>query len=167
METPAIHVVLHNPQIPQNTGNIGRMCSILKARLHLIHPLGFVITDARLKRSGMDYWRSLDVRHHESWAAYRGSDGAPRRNWLLTTHAERTIYEADFAPGDALVFGSEDRGAPEFLHGELSAFRITIPQPNAELRSLNLSTSAGIAAYEMYRQIFLASGATHNAGFKA
>lgn len=154
MEEPAaINIILHNPQIPQNTGNIGRMCAILKARLHLVHPLGFQVTDSKLKRSGMDYWFSLDVNHHDNWRAYMDSPKRAARNWLLTTKASKTIYEADFMPGDGLVFGSEDRGAPDFLHAELEGFRITIPHVNRELRSLNLSTSAGIAAYEMYRQI--------------
>ena len=153
MDFPQINVVLHNPQIPQNTGNIGRMCAVLNARLHLIHPLGFEITDAKLKRSGMDYWKSLDVRHYANWQEYKSSPAASKRMWLLTTKAEKTLFEAEFEAGDALVFGSEDRGAPDFLHDELRLFRIKIPQPNAAMRSLNLSTSAGIAAYEMYRQL--------------
>lgn len=156
MQTSAINIVLHNPQIPQNTGNIGRMCAVLNASLHLIHPLGFEITDAKLKRSGMDYWHSLDVTHYDNWQAYKNSPRASARKWLLTTKATKTIFEAEFQIGDALVFGSEDKGAPDFLHEELSEFRIKIPQPNALMRSLNLSTSAGIAAYEMYRQLFCA-----------
>lgn len=155
MDFPYINIVLHNPQIPQNTGNIGRMCAVLNARLHLIHPLGFEITDAKLKRSGMDYWKSLDVHHYQNWQEYKSSPNASKRMWLLTTKASKTIFEAEFQAGDALVFGSEDIGAPDFLHEELADFRITIPQPNTAMRSLNLSTSAGIAAYEMFRQITL------------
>ena len=74
---PILHVILHNPKIPQNTGNIGRMCAVLGARLHLVHPLGFAITDAKLKRSGMDYWKSLDVAHHADWEAFKRSPLAP------------------------------------------------------------------------------------------
>lgn len=159
MQFPAINVVLHNPQIPQNTGNIGRMCAVLNARLHLIHPLGFEITDAKLKRSGMDYWHSLDVHHYQNWQEYKLSPNASPRKWLLTTKATTTIFDVEFQPGDALVFGSEDRGAPDWLHEELSDFRITIPQPNKNMRSLNLSTSAGITAYEMYRQLLVLNGA--------
>ena len=129
------------------------MCAVLNARLHLIHPLGFEITDAKLKRSGMDYWKSLDVRHYKNWLDYKQSPFSSKRMWLLTTKAERAIFDVEFQEGDALVFGSEDRGAPDFLHDELRLFRIKIPQPNANMRSLNLSTSAGIAAYEMYRQL--------------
>ncbi|MGE9294932.1 MAG: tRNA (cytidine(34)-2'-O)-methyltransferase [Puniceicoccales bacterium] len=147
-----LHVVLHQPEIPQNTGNIGRMCAITKCALHLVHPLGFVITDRQLKRSGMDYWHTLDVRHHADWAAFR-NEVKPPRSWLLTTKAERTIWDVEFAPGDALVFGNEGHGAPEFLHDELDATRITIPQFDSDLRSLNLSTAAGIAVYEALRQL--------------
>lgn len=155
MSLPYINIVLHNPQIPQNTGNIGRMCAVLNASLHLIHPLGFEITDSKLKRSGMDYWHSLDVTHYDNWQAYKNSTKASARKWLLTTKADMSLFDADFQEGDALVFGSEDKGAPAFLHEELAGFRIKIPQPNEKMRSLNLSTSAGIAAYEMYRQILL------------
>ncbi|MEO0795667.1 MAG: tRNA (cytidine(34)-2'-O)-methyltransferase [Verrucomicrobiota bacterium] len=147
-----LHVVLHQPQIPQNTGNIGRMCAITQCRLHLIHPLGFTISEKKVRRSGMDYWHQLDVHHHDDWAAYREAAPAPRR-WLLTTHAEQTMWDADFADGDALVFGNEGQGAPEFLHEELQETRITIPQFAPELRSLNLSTAAGIVVYEALRQI--------------
>jgi len=146
-----LHVVLHQPEIPQNTGNIGRMCAITNCRLHLIHPLGFIITDRQLKRSGMDYWRELDVRHHEDWRAFREAVNPPRA-WLLTTKAERTIWDVEFSPGDALVFGNEGHGAPPFLHDELAETRVTIPQFAATLRSLNLSTAAGIAVYEALRQ---------------
>ena len=93
-DNPPIHVILHNPKIPQNTGNIGRMCSILGARLHLIHPLGFIITDSKLKRSGMDYWYELDVVHHKDWDAFKASPLAPKldRIWLLTTKATTPKY---------------------------------------------------------------------------
>lgn len=148
---PLLHVVLHQPEIPQNTGNIGRLCAISRSRLHLVHPLGFVISDRQLKRSGMDYWRELDVHHHADWEACRGA--LPARRWLLTTKAERTIWDANFAPGDALVFGNEGYGAPDWLHAELDATRVTIPQFDVRLRSLNLSTAVGIAVYEALRQI--------------
>ena len=84
-----LHIVLFQPQIPQNTGNIGRMCALTRSRLHLIHPLGYKITDSNLKRAGMDYWRSLDVREHADWREFRAGLHAPRRLWLFTTRAER------------------------------------------------------------------------------
>lgn len=155
-----LHVVLYCPEIPQNTGNIGRMCAITESRLHLIHPLGFTITDRHLKRSGMDYWHALDVHHHESWEAFEASPHAPKRLWLLSTKATCTYWEANFADGDGFVFGNEGHGVPAWLHEKLAESRLCIPQPNSELRSLNLSTAAGIAVYEALRQLGLA-GPTH------
>jgi tRNA (cytidine/uridine-2'-O-)-methyltransferase len=148
-----LHVVLFQPEIPPNTGNVGRMCALTRSRLHLVHPLGFQITDRNLRRAGMDYWFSLDVHEHADWAAFRASPAAPRRLWLLTTRAETAFWDASFADGDGLVFGSEGSGAPEWLHQELAATRITIPHANPALRSLNLSTAAGIATYEALRQL--------------
>jgi tRNA (cytidine/uridine-2'-O-)-methyltransferase len=148
-----LHVVLFQPEIPQNTGNIGRMCALTKSRLHLIHPLGFEITDRHLKRAGMDYWYALDVHHHEDWKAFRASAAAPKRLWLFTTKTERSFWGVRYEDGDGLVFGNEGHGAPEWLHQEFGdAARVTIPHANAELRSLNLSTAAGIACYEALRQ---------------
>ncbi len=149
-----IHVVLFQPEIPQNTGNIGRMCALTRSRLHLIHPLGFEITDRHLKRAGMDYWHALDVHHHADWAAFRASPLGPRRLWLFTTKTTRSYWDVHYEADDGLVFGNEGHGAPEWLHQELGdAARVTIPHRNPDLRSLNLSTAAGIAAYEALRQI--------------
>jgi len=148
-----LHIVLFQPEIAPNTGNIGRMCAITRSRLHLIHPLGYVINDRNLRRAGMDYWRSLDVVEHADWAAFRASSAAPRRIWLFTTRAERDHWDAEFADGDGLLFGNESSGAPDWLHAELGEQRLRIPQPNPALRSLNLSTAAGIACYEALRQV--------------
>ncbi|HEY1791583.1 MAG TPA: tRNA (cytidine(34)-2'-O)-methyltransferase [Opitutaceae bacterium] len=147
-----IHIVLFQPEIPQNTGNIGRMCALTRSRLHLIHPLGFRITDRNLKRAGMDYWFSLDVHEHADWAAFRKSAASPARLWLFTTRAEGSFWDAGFQEGDGLVFGNEGSGAPDWLHAELGPTRVTIPHANPALRSLNLSTAAGVAAYEALRQ---------------
>lgn len=154
-----LHVVLFQPQIPQNTGNIGRMCAVTRSRLHLVHPLGFEVNDRNLKRAGMDYWHSLDVHHHADWAAFKASTVAPRRLWLFTTHATRTFWDVTYAADDGLVFGNEEAGAPEWLHDELGdPQRIKIPHANGELRSLNLSTAAGIATYEALRQVGMPRG---------
>jgi len=150
-----LHVVLFQPEIAPNTGNIGRMCAVTRSRLHLIHPLGFVINDRNLRRAGMDYWRSLDVQEHPGWDAFRASPLAPRRLWLFTTRAERSFWDVSYGDEDGLVFGSESAGAPERLHSELAASRVCIPHANAALRSLNLSTAAGIACYEAQRQLRL------------
>ena len=148
-----IHVVLFQPEIPQNTGNVGRMCALTRSRLHLIHPLGFKITDRNLRRAGMDYWFQLDVHEHADWKAFLASPATPSRLWLLTTRSDVGFWDVSFKDGDGLVFGNEGSGAPDWLHVELAASRITIPHANPDLRSLNLSTAAGIAAYEALRQI--------------
>jgi tRNA (cytidine/uridine-2'-O-)-methyltransferase len=148
-----LHIVLFQPEIAPNTGNIGRMCALTGSRLHLVHPLGFVIDDRNLRRAGMDYWKSLDVHEHADWAAFRASALAPRRLWLFTTKAKGSFWDAAFADGDGLLFGNEGSGAPAWLHAEVGeARRVTIPQANPNLRSLNLSTAAGIACYEALRQ---------------
>lgn len=148
-----LHVVLFQPEIAPNTGNVGRMCALTRSRLHLIHPLGFVINDRNLRRAGMDYWRSLDVHEHASWEAFRASAVAPKRLWLFTTKTERTFWDVRYQDGDGLVFGNEGSGAPEWLHDELAECRVTIPHANPDLRSLNLSTAAGVATYEAFRQL--------------
>ena len=148
-----IDIILHCPEIPQNTGNIGRLCAITETRLHLIHPLGFTITDKHLKRSGMDYWHTLDVHHHENWETFLASEFKPQRLWLFTTKADHVYWDVKYQDGDGLVFGNEGHGAPEWLHSSMEGQRVTIPHKNTELRSLNLSTAAGIATYEAVRQL--------------
>lgn len=148
-----LHIVLHQPEIAPNTGNIGRMCALTRSRLHLIHPLGFVINDRNLRRAGMDYWKSLDVHEHADWQAFRASPHAPKRLWLFTTKTERSYWDAAFADEDGLVFGNESSGAPEWLHEELRDGRVTIPQANPDLRSLNLSAAAAVATFEALRQL--------------
>ena len=148
-----LHLVLFQPEIAPNTGNIGRMCAVTRSRLHLIHPLGYEINDRNLRRAGMDYWKSLDVHEHADWPAFRASPHAPRRLWLFTTKTDRPFWDVQFAEEDGLVFGNESSGAPDWLHQELCDWRVAIPQANAALRSLNLSTAAGVACYEAMRQL--------------
>jgi len=150
-----LHVILFQPEIAPNTGNVGRMCALTRTRLHLIHPLGFVINDRNLRRAGMDYWKQLDVHEHADWKAFRASALGPKRLWLFTTKAEQNFWQVGFADGDGLVFGNESSGAPDWLHDELRETRVTIPHANASLRSLNLSTAAGVATYEALRQVGL------------
>jgi tRNA (cytidine/uridine-2'-O-)-methyltransferase len=123
----------------------------------LIHPLGYVINDRNLRRAGMDYWKSLDVHEHVDWIAFRASPHAPQRLWLFTTKSERSFWDVRYADGDGLVFGNESSGAPAWLHDELTESRVTIPHANADLRSLNLSTAAGVACYEAMRQLTYAA----------
>ena len=149
-----LHVVLFQPEIPQNTGNIGRSCAITESRLHLIYPLGFEIRDKHLRRSGMDYWHNLDIRHHESWEAFKNSDDGPKRLFLMTTKGARSYWDIEYKDGDGLVFGREGSGAPDWMHEEIGDDRrVLIPLYNDTLRSLNLATSAGIAVYEVMRQL--------------
>lgn len=101
----------------------------------------------------MDYWHKLDVHHHENWEAFKASSLAPQRLWLFTTKAEHAYWDVEYEDGDGLVFGNEGHGAPDWLHNELSGRRVTIPQKSDGLRSLNLSTAAGIATYEALRQL--------------
>jgi len=160
MTEPILHVALRCPEIPQNTGNIGRLCAITGARLHLIHPLGFTITDRHLRRSGMDYWHTLDRLEHRNWEAFRDAEGH-RRTWLFTTKASQSFWDVDFQPGDVLLFGNEGQGCPPEIHEEIGPdHRITIPHPREGLRSLNLSTSVGIAVYEALRQLRSTAGSS-------
>ena len=154
-----LHVVLVAPEIPQNTGNIGRLCAITGSVLHLVHPLGFSLDDRYLRRAGMDYWRALDVRVHADWPAFVTAPGGPRRLWLFTTQAATSFWQATYAAGDGLVFGCEGAGAPPAVHAAVgAAHRVKIDQPTPALRSLNLATAAGVATYEALRQIRAASG---------
>ena len=153
--TNPLHIILHRPEIPQNTGNIGRMCSFTDSALHLIKPLGFELTDRYLKRSGMDYWKTLNWEIHDHWEQFKTSPSAPRRIWLFTTHAKKSFWDVSFQSGDGLLFGNEGHGCPDWLHEEIGdEFRITLPCfSKSDLRSLNLATSVGIACYEALRQI--------------
>ncbi len=149
-----LHIVLYQPEIPQNTGNIGRLCAYTASRLHLIHPLGFEMSDRYLKRSGMDYWKSLDLVHHNCWESFLEYAERPQRIWLFTTKAKRSFWDISFQEGDGLLFGSEGSGCPPKVHEQIGGGgRATIPMFGQGLRSLNLSTCAGIAAYEALRQI--------------
>jgi tRNA (cytidine/uridine-2'-O-)-methyltransferase len=156
-----LHVILFQPDIAPNTGNIGRMCAVTQSRLHLIHPLGFEITDRHLRRAGMDYWYSLDVHEHQDFEAFLRSNTAPKpeRIFVLTTKAETCLWDVRFQDGDGLLFGKETAGCPEWLHDWAGPRRIKIPQLNEKLRSLNLSTAAGVATFEALRQVTRGSAA--------
>lgn len=147
--TGRFHVVLVSPEIPPNTGNIGRLCLATGATLHLVHPLGFSIDDRALKRAGLDYWQDVDVTHWANRQSYRAASAIGRR-YLLTTKAARPYWEARFRPGDHLVFGCETKGLPESWLQEEEENCLTIPMAGA--RSLNLATAVGIVLYEAVRQ---------------
>jgi len=146
-----LHVVLVEPEIPQNTGNIARTCLAAGARLHLVEPLGFEIDGAALRRAGMDYWEHCDVRRWPSLdALHAAAVGA--RFFYLTTKATRPYWDARFADNDYLVFGRETRGLPASLLAREKDRLLTIPM-DPVARSLNLATSVGIVLYEACRQV--------------
>jgi tRNA (cytidine/uridine-2'-O-)-methyltransferase len=150
-----LNVVLFQPEIPQNTGNIGRLCAFANVRLHLIHPLGFQLSDRYLKRSGMDYWESLDLREHISWEAFLANEPEFKsKGWLFTTRAVQPHWARPYKKGDFLLFGSESHGCPEFVHSCVDdTRRLKIPQFADDQRSLNLATSVGIGAYEALKSV--------------
>lgn len=145
-----LHIVLHEPEIPQNTGSIGRTCMASGARLHLIRPLGFKIDDTKLKRAGLDYWYELDVEIHDDWEAFTTAyPDAPL--WFFTTKARRSHDQAEFGDRAFLVFGKETAGLPDSLLETAPECCLRIPLLS-RARSLNLSVATGIAAYEALRQ---------------
>ncbi len=137
--------MLVEPQIPPNTGNVARLCAATGCALHLVEPLGFSIDDRDLKRAGLDYWASLEVTVHASLVAFLAAWLGPL--WLFSTHARRSYRDAAFAHGDALVFGKETAGLPGALVAEHAERALRIPMRPDSVRSLNLSTSVGIATY--------------------
>ena len=145
------HVVLVEPEIPPNTGNIARLCLAADATLHLVRPLGFDIDDKTLRRAGLDYWKETRVALWDSFAQLQAAHAAGRF-WFLTTKSERPYYDAAFAPGDFLVFGRETKGLPEPLLAANEERCLTIPM-TAKTRSLNLATAVGIVLFEAMRQV--------------
>jgi tRNA (cytidine/uridine-2'-O-)-methyltransferase len=151
---PLLNVVLFQPEIPQNTGNIGRLCAYTGIRLHLIHPLGFALSEKHIRRSGMDYWDALDKCEHESWDTFWNGLEPGARVWLSTTRGTQSHWSVQFQPGDYLLFGNEGHGCPERVHQAIGGSRsIKIPRLVPGLRSLNLSTSVGIVVYEALKSV--------------
>jgi len=146
-----LKMVLLQPQIAPNTGNIARLCVATAAELHLVRPMGFVLSDRQLRRSAMDYWPRLRLTVHDDTNAFLGSVG-PQRMWLLSSRATRSLWQAEFQDGDWLVFGSETKGIDDELLAAHPERAIRIPQAPEE-RCLNLSTAAGVVLYEALRQI--------------
>ncbi|RKX74027.1 MAG: tRNA (uridine(34)/cytosine(34)/5-carboxymethylaminomethyluridine(34)-2'-O)-methyltransferase TrmL [Spirochaetes bacterium] len=145
-----LHIVLLEPEIPQNTGSIGRTCMAIAARLHLIKPLGFSLEDKYLKRAGLDYWKDLDVEIHESWYAFTTAyPDAPL--WYFTTKASRRHDEVKYGERVFLVFGKETAGIPDMLLKKAVENCVRIPLLE-RARSLNLSVAVGVAAFEALRQ---------------
>lgn len=157
MTLPLLHVVMHEPEIPNNTGNIGRTCIAAGCALHLIHPLGFDTSAKALRRAGLDYWPRLGVREHDSWPAYLGAmfgDGAAaarERVWLTSGKGGIPPWEAALAPGDHVVFGRETRGLPDDLLERHTGRLLMLPMMPGE-RGLNVATAVCAIVYEAVRQ---------------
>ena len=147
---PALHIVLYQPEIPQNAGNIGRTCVALGAKLWLVRPLGFRMDQRHLRRAGLDYWQHLEWEVVDDWAALRQRLPEPEP-WLFTKTARRLYTTAAFCSGDVLVFGSETQGLPPSLLEDARDRALRIPM-REEARSLNLACAVAIVAYEAQRQ---------------
>jgi len=148
-----LHVVLVEPEIPQNTGSVGRLCLATGATLHLVEPMGFEITHSRLKRAGLDYWEHLKVVQHPSAEAFMSSipAGAPRV--FLSKKAGHTLFEHRFEPGTYLIFGKETAGLPDWILDAHPTETLRVPMYDARVRSLNLANTVSIVAYEAIRQL--------------
>lgn len=149
-----LHIVMVEPEIPQNTGNIARTCAILGAKLHLVHPLGFQISDKAVKRSGLDYWDKLEIEEHDSLDSFLEKYKPEENNMFFATTKGKHIYsDVDYSKMDEvfLLFGKETKGLPEDLLKKYLDKTIRIPMRET-LRSLNLSNSVAIIAYEVERQ---------------
>ncbi len=151
---PTVHLVLFEPEIPANTGNIIRLCFLNDLRLHLIEPLGFSLDDASLRRAGIDYWEKFRdrVERHPDWETFVARHPKAEANGrFFSAHAERSFWDADYPDPAYLVFGRETAGLPKAFHERYAANLVTIPK-RGEGRSLNLSNAAAVAAYEVMRR---------------
>lgn len=145
-----LNIVLYQPEIPQNTGNIARTCVLTNSTLHLIKPMGFKIDDKQVKRAGLDYWSELKLEIHESYEEFMKKYG-DKRIFLATTHGGEHYDEVSFKEGDFIMFGRETSGVPEEVHNAHEGIRV--PMIKTSTRSLNLSNTVAIIAYEALRQI--------------
>jgi len=148
-----LRVVLVQPEIAPNTGNIARLCVCNGLQLHLVHPLGFKILDRTLRRAGMDYWEHLDLVEHRDLDGFLGVLPQDARVRWFSTKSETSHWDADYQDGDWLVFGSESRGLPDRLRVDRPEGWVKIAMEGAFVRSLNLSSSVAVGVYEALRQI--------------
>jgi len=147
---PVFHIVLYQPEIPPNTGNVGRLCVAVGAALHLVHPLGFSTDEKAVRRAGLDYWHHVDLTEHADPDAFFAW-ARDRRVHLFSTRGSRTYLDCAFSPGDVLVFGCETRGLPDDVLDHHPAWRL--PMRPGPIRSLNLGNTVSIVTYEGLRQI--------------
>jgi tRNA (cytidine/uridine-2'-O-)-methyltransferase len=151
-QEPALHVVLVHPEIHWNTGNAGRTCLAVGARLHLVEPLGFSLDDKEVRRAGLDYWPRVEPVVWPSWEALEAALPELGEPFFFTSEAERTFWDVEYAERTVLVFGKESVGLPPEVRERHRERLVRIPMADPELRSLNLSTCVGIAAYEVSRR---------------
>ncbi|SKA93471.1 tRNA (cytidine/uridine-2'-O-)-methyltransferase [Caloramator quimbayensis] len=147
-----LNIVLYQPEIPQNTGNIGRTCVLTNSKLHLIKPLGFTIDDKQLKRAGLDYWPKLQVVYYENFEEFFDKN-KNNRIFLSTTKAEKIYSEVKYEQGDFIMFGRESSGIPQYIRDLLKDTMIRVPMIEDSERSLNLSNTVSIVVYEALKQM--------------
>ena len=148
-----MHIVLVEPEIPPNTGNVARLCAATKTTLHLIEPFGFKLDDAQLKRAGMDYWQYVECHRWTSWSAFEWAHKADATKfWFVESKGLRLYTEAKFSPDDYLIFGRETAGLPKSLLEQNRERWLRIPMFNDQSRSLNLSNCAALVLFEALRQ---------------
>lgn len=149
----AFHIALIEPLIPQNTGNIGRLCVATNSTLHLIEPLGFDISSSAVRRAGLDYWKHLNLKTYPSFAAFKEKIPSHTNLWFISKFGKKTIYDASFSKNDFLIFGKETKGLPSAVHEtEPQEAFLKIPLLSKNARSLNLGNAASIVLYEALRQ---------------
>ena len=147
-----MHIVLVEPEIPPNTGNVARLCAATKTGLHLIEPLGFQLDDKQLKRAGMDYWQHVDWRRWANWTAFLEQLPSQAALWFVESGGPRLYTDAKYSPGDYLIFGRETAGLPKALLEQNRERWVRIPMFNAASRSLNLSNCVALVLFEALRQ---------------
>ena len=147
-----MNVVLIEPEIPPNTGNVARLCAATRTRLHLIEPFGFKLDDRQLKRAGMDYWQQVEWHRWPSWTAFINQVPASSRLWFIESDGPRHYAEVTYGPHDYLVFGRETAGLPKELLAQYRETWVRIPMFNPKARSLNLSNCVALVLYEALRQ---------------
>ena len=145
------NIVLFEPEIPQNTGTIGRLAVSTGCKLHLIEPLGFSLEDKYLKRAGLDYWEHLAPARYKNWQHFLEQEH-PERMFFISTHGEKSFFDTEYRPGDYLIFGKESAGLPQSFYEQYRDDMRLIPMPGEFSRSLNLANSVSIVLYEALRQ---------------